>query len=138
MRWPASLRRYCLTFRRNSEGAVPGHPHYTRFDTNTKMGVDPQPWGISGADRMFHSNRTTATLTARVALVLCATLVTTGAMAATPKLESIAVTPAAKTILVGQKQSFTATGTFSNGSKQALGPAISNIAPGDRRTPVQC
>ena len=79
---------------------------------------------------MFHYNRTTRASPARVAGVLCAALVTTGAMAASPKLETIAVTPAAKSISVGQKQSFTATGTFSNGSRQALGPAISNIATG--------
>ena len=48
-----------------------------------------------------------------------------------PTLQTIDVTPTAKTISVGQKQTFTATGTFSNGSKQALGPAISNIAAGD-------
>ena len=84
--------------------------------------------------RMFHSNRTTRTLRASVATVLCAALLTTGAMAAAPKLQTIDVTPAAKTISVGQKQTFTATGTFSNGSKQALGPAISNIAPGGEDT----
>jgi len=73
---------------------------------------------------------TTWTLRARAALVLCAALVTNVAIAATPKLEAIAVTPTAETISVGQKQSFTATGTFSDGSKQALGPAISDIAAG--------
>jgi alpha-tubulin suppressor-like RCC1 family protein len=55
-------------------------------------------------------------------------------MAANPKLQTIDVTPAAKTISIGQKQSFTATGTFSNGSKHALGPALSDIAPGYRIT----
>ena len=79
---------------------------------------------------MFHSNRTTRTLRASLAAVLCTALLTTGAMAATPKLQTIDVTPAAKTISVGQKQSFTATGTFSNGSKHVLGPAISNISAG--------
>ena len=80
--------------------------------------------------RMFHINRTIRTLRAIVATALCAALVTTGAMAASPKLQTIAVTPPAKTISIGQTQSFTPTGTFSNGSRQALGPAISNIAAG--------
>src|SRR4051794_12311115 len=75
-------------------------------------------------------NPTTRAWPARVAVVLCAALLTNGAMAATQKLESIAVTPAAKSISVGQKQAFTATGTFSNGSKHALGPVISNFALG--------
>jgi hypothetical protein len=79
---------------------------------------------------MFHSNRTTQTVRASVATVLCAALGTTGAMTASPKLQTIAVTPPAKTISIGQTQSFTVMGTFSNGSKQALGPAISNIAAG--------
>ena len=79
---------------------------------------------------MFHSNRTTRTLRASVTTVLCAALLTTGAMAANPKLQTIDVTPTAKTISVGQKQTFTATGTFSDGSTQVLGPAISNIARG--------
>lgn len=77
---------------------------------------------------MFYSNRTTWIFPARVAAVLCAALVTTGTMAASPKLQTIDVTPNAKSITVGQKQSFTATGTFSDGSKQALGPDISDIA----------
>ncbi len=57
-------------------------------------------------------------------------------MAANPKLQSIAVTPSGKSISVGQKQTFTATGTFSNGSTQVLGPAISELAPGFRDTCV--
>ena len=51
-----------------------------------------------------------------------------------PKLQTVEVTPTAKAISVGQKQTFTATGTFSNGSKQTLGPAISNIALGRAHT----
>ena len=80
-------------------------------------------------DSMICNPRTRA-WPARVAVVLCAALVTDVAIAATPTLQSIAVTPAAASISVGQKQAFTATGTFSDGSTQALGPAISNIAPG--------
>jgi alpha-tubulin suppressor-like RCC1 family protein len=83
---------------------------------------------------MFHSNRTTWTLHASMATVLCTALLTTGAMAASPRLQTIDVTPAAKTISVGQKQTFTATGTFSNGSNQALGPAIADIGPGGDTT----
>jgi hypothetical protein len=79
---------------------------------------------------MFNRNRTTWALRARAVPLLCAAFVAHPAMAASPKLESIAVTPVAKTIFVGQKQRFTATGTFSNGSKQALGPALSNMALG--------
>jgi len=83
---------------------------------------------------MRHSNRTTRTLHASVATVLCAALATTAVIAATPKLQIIDVTPNAKTISVGQKQSFTATGTFSDGSKQALGPDIANMATGEYYT----
>jgi alpha-tubulin suppressor-like RCC1 family protein len=79
---------------------------------------------------MFHSNRTTRTLRASATTVLCAALFSTGAMAAAPKLQTIAVTPNGKSISIGQKQAFMATGTFSNGSKQVLGPAVSDIAAG--------
>lgn len=82
---------------------------------------------------MFHSNRTARTLRARVGTLLCAALLTTRVMA-TPVLQTIAVTPSANSISVGQKQTFAATGTFSNGSRHALGPAISNIAPGRQST----
>jgi alpha-tubulin suppressor-like RCC1 family protein len=44
----------------------------------------------------------------------------------------VSVTPNAASIFVGETQSFTATGTFSNGSTRALGPAISSMAPGYR------
>lgn len=63
-------------------------------------------------------------------LVPCATLAAASALADSSTLESIVVTPAAKTISVGAKQAFTATGTFSNGSKHVLGPAVRNIAAG--------
>lgn len=43
---------------------------------------------------------------------------------ALPSLTSITVTPANPTINVGQTQPFTATGTFSDGSTQVLGPSI--------------
>jgi alpha-tubulin suppressor-like RCC1 family protein len=62
--------------------------------------------------------------------VLCAALVTTAAMAAPPTLQTIAVTPVDRSIGVGKKQRFTATGTFSNGSTHTLGPAIADVAPG--------
>ena len=71
---------------------------------------------------------------ARIALVLCAALVTDGAFAATATLQTIAVTPTAPMITVGQKQSFTATGTFSNGSTHILGPAISSMSLGQAFT----
>jgi alpha-tubulin suppressor-like RCC1 family protein len=80
--------------------------------------------------QMIKVNRSTWTLHVTVGTVLCAALLTRGALAATPKLESIAVTPAASSIAVGQMQSFTATGTFSNGTKQALGPAMAGVAGG--------
>jgi alpha-tubulin suppressor-like RCC1 family protein len=79
---------------------------------------------------MFHCNRTTRTLRVIAALLLCAALVTDVAIAAPPTLQTVAVTPTAVSISVGQKQRFTATGTFSNGSTHALGPAISDIAAG--------
>ena len=83
---------------------------------------------------MFPSNRTTLSSRVSVATALCAALLATRAIAASPKLQTIAVTPAAKAISIGQKQTFTATGTFSNGSKQVLGRAINNIAAGGDNT----
>jgi alpha-tubulin suppressor-like RCC1 family protein len=79
---------------------------------------------------MFHCNQTTRALRVRAALLLCAALVTDVAIAAPPTLQSIAVTPTAASISVGQKQRFTATGTFSDGSTRALGAAVADIAPG--------
>jgi len=78
----------------------------------------------------FRNRRTTWALRASVTTVVCAALLTEVAIAATPKLESIAVTPTAPSISVGQTQSFTATGTFNNGTKQALGPAMADVAAG--------
>lgn len=69
-------------------------------------------------------------------LMLCAALVTDLAVAAPAILQSVAVTPAARALSVGQKQRYTATGTFSDGSTQMLGAAISDIAPGYRGTCV--
>ncbi|HWJ06902.1 MAG TPA: RCC1 domain-containing protein, partial [Steroidobacteraceae bacterium] len=66
---------------------------------------------------------------AGVAASLCAALVTDVASAAPATLQTIAVTPTAASISVGQTQRFNATGTFSDGSSHALGPAIANIAP---------
>jgi alpha-tubulin suppressor-like RCC1 family protein len=83
---------------------------------------------------MFHSNRTTGALRGSVTAILCAAVLSTAAIAAGPRLQTIDVTPAATTISVGQKQAFTATGTFSNGSKHVLGPALSDIAPGQAGT----
>jgi alpha-tubulin suppressor-like RCC1 family protein len=68
--------------------------------------------------------------------VLCAALVTDVAIAAPPTLQSVAVTPTAATISVGQKLFFKARGTFSDGSTHVLGPAIADIAPGDNGTCV--
>ena len=80
---------------------------------------------------MHHINRSTRILHLRATLVLFAAVTTSAAaMAATPKLQSIAVTPTAPSISVRQTQSFTATGTFSDGSKQVLGPAIVDFALG--------
>ena len=78
---------------------------------------------------MFDCKRTKSALCARVATVLWAAAGTDLALAA-PTLESIAVTPTAASISVGQTQSFVATGTFNNSSAQTLGPAIGDIAPG--------
>ena len=52
------------------------------------------------------------------------------AESATPKLQSVAVTPASSSISVGQTQAFTATGMFSDGTKQTLGRNISDLAAG--------
>ena len=79
---------------------------------------------------MFHSNRTARTLRASVGTVLCAALLASVAMAAQPVLRTIAVFPTAATVSVGDKRSFTAMGTFSDGSTHSLGPDISNMAPG--------
>jgi alpha-tubulin suppressor-like RCC1 family protein len=73
---------------------------------------------------------------AGLALILSATLVCEAALAAPATLESIAVTPAASSIGVGHGQAFAATGTFSNGSTQRLGPAIRDIGAGERGTCV--
>ena len=85
---------------------------------------------------MYHCDRRMRILRASVATALCAALLTTRAIAAPPTLQNILVTPTAASISVGQKQSFTATGAFSNGSKQVLGPAIRNIAAGGGNTCV--
>ena len=69
-------------------------------------------------------------------MLLCAALVTDAAIAAPPTLQSVAVTPTARSLSVGQKQRYTATGTFSDGSTHALGAAISNVAPGALNTCV--
>lgn len=58
------------------------------------------------------------------------------ATAGPPTLESIAVTPGASTIAVGQAQSFRAIGTFTSGTTQALGPAIGKLSPGEYGTCV--
>ncbi len=79
-------------------------------------------------------NRTPSGFLGSVALLVCSTLITAQGYAATPRLASIAVTPAASSISVGQKQAFTATGTFNDGSKHVLGPDISDIAPGFETT----
>jgi alpha-tubulin suppressor-like RCC1 family protein len=79
---------------------------------------------------MFHSKRTTRNWRATLTTVLCGALLTGVAMAAPPTLQTISVTPTAKTVSVGQKQSFKATGTFSNGSTHVLGPDIRNIGAG--------
>jgi alpha-tubulin suppressor-like RCC1 family protein len=85
---------------------------------------------------MFHCSRTTWTLRASAALVLCAALVNDVSIAAPPALQSVAVTPAVRSLSVGQKQRYTATGTFSDGSTHALATAIRNIAPGYTSTCV--
>jgi len=81
---------------------------------------------------MRNCNRTTWTSRAGAVAVLCAALVTHGAIAAT--LASVAVTPSASSISVGKRQAFTATGTFSNGTTQMLGPDVANIAAGNGNT----
>jgi alpha-tubulin suppressor-like RCC1 family protein len=81
---------------------------------------------------MFHCNRATR----KAAILLCAALVTDVAIAAPPTLQSIAVTPAVRSLPVGQKQRYTAKGTFSDESTQVLGAAISNMALGDTDTCV--
>jgi alpha-tubulin suppressor-like RCC1 family protein len=75
-------------------------------------------------------------LRASEAAALCAALITNMAIAAPPKLQSLSVTPSSSSISVGQMQYFTAKGTFSNGSIHALGPAITDIAPGEDGTCV--
>jgi alpha-tubulin suppressor-like RCC1 family protein len=79
---------------------------------------------------MLHCNRATRAFPIKAALLLCAALVTDVAIAAPPTLQTVAVTPTAASIFVGQTQLFTATGTFSDGSTRVLGPAIADIAPG--------
>ncbi len=83
---------------------------------------------------MFHPHPTPCAARPWAMKVLGLLLVANLAAAATPRLESIAITPAAATISVGQRQAFTAKGTFSDGSKRALGPAMSDISPGYQST----
>lgn len=83
---------------------------------------------------MVNRNRMTLALRGLVTTLLCAALLTTGAMAANATLQTIDVTPAVKSISIDLQQSFKATGTLSDGSKQSLGPAIGNIAPGHNDT----
>ncbi len=74
------------------------------------------PSPMAEGARVFHYDRPTRMLRARAGLVLCAALVTDGAIAAPPTLQSVAVTPTGASILVGETQSFTANGAFSDGS----------------------
>jgi alpha-tubulin suppressor-like RCC1 family protein len=83
---------------------------------------------------MFSRNRTTSPSVA--ILLLCAALLTEAAGAAPPTLQSVAVTPAVRSLSVGEHQRYTATGTFSDGSTRALEAAIRNIAPGYQGTCV--
>ena len=85
---------------------------------------------------MSKRNRTVNHRRTTVALLLCASLAAGAAFAEPPTLQSLSVTPAARSLSVGQKQRYTATGTFSDGSNQALGGAISNLAPGKSNTCV--
>jgi alpha-tubulin suppressor-like RCC1 family protein len=83
---------------------------------------------------MFHSRRTPCASRSWAMKALVMLVVANLAAAATARLESIAITPAAATISVGQMQAFTAKGTFSDGSARALGPAMSDISPGYQST----
>jgi alpha-tubulin suppressor-like RCC1 family protein len=79
----------------------------------------------------------TQTIPGKTAIVLCAAvMVTDVSAAAAPTLQSVAVTPAVRSLSVAQKQRYTATGTFSDGSTHALGGAIGNLAPGEWNTCV--
>ena len=83
---------------------------------------------------MLHRTRLLGAAHVFAASLLCALLTTGQATAATAALQSIAVTPVASSISVGQQQAFTATGTFSNGAKQTLGPDIRSMALGQAFT----
>lgn len=85
---------------------------------------------------MFHFNRTARTFPAKAAMLLCTALVTEVASAAPPTLQSVAVTPAASSISVGQTQLFKAAGTFSDGSTHVLGRAVSHMSLGTDHTCV--
>ena len=78
---------------------------------------------------MFSRYRKTRVWSATLILISSA-LVGGATMAAPPTLESLVVSPGVRSLLVGQTQRYKATGTFSDGSAQALGAAISDIAPG--------
>ena len=99
------------------------HPTITKGSNGSKVRGDVlahASHGEQGGTFMFQCNRTTRARSASVALVLCATLATHSAIAAPPTLQSIAITPAASSVSVGQKQYFTAKGTFNNGSTHIL------------------
>ena len=84
---------------------------------------------------MFSRNRTT--WASGAALLLCAVLLTDVATASPPALQSVAVTPALRSLSVGQKQRYTATGTFSDGSNDPSKATITMrglataVAPGN-------
>jgi alpha-tubulin suppressor-like RCC1 family protein len=83
---------------------------------------------------MFRCTRVARVWAAGLASLLWASLGTQVAVAAPPVLQSINVTPVAKSIFVGQTQYYTATGTFNDGSSRTLGPAIANIAAGHKNS----
>ena len=66
----------------------------------------------------------------RAGLLLCAALVTDVAIAAPAALQSIAISPASSSVSVGQRQRYTATGTFRDGSTHSLGRQLATSLRG--------
>jgi alpha-tubulin suppressor-like RCC1 family protein len=79
---------------------------------------------------MLHSRRVSFIPSISVVSTFGMALISARASAGTGTLQSIVVTPAAVSVSVGQRQTFKATGTFNDASKQWLGPALANVGAG--------
>jgi len=77
--------------------------------------------------------RISRVVTSNIFWLVSAVFACTSARAA-PTLTNITVNPANPVISIGQRQDFTASGLFSDGSRHALGPTVTQVVGGDRHT----